>query len=354
MPERFTVGLQNTPYDIVVGDDVLDLVGLETSNVIKPTRCAVVSDSVVAPLYAQRVEKSLRDSGFDPIRITVPSGEKSKSISVAETVCDKMISAGLDRTSAVVALGGGVIGDLAGFVAAIYYRGIPYIQIPTTIVSQVDSSIGGKTGVNAGGGKNLLGAFHQPRLVLADPRTLATLPPREFNEGFAEVIKHAAIRDPEMLELLGPERNLEALVARNARIKATIVQDDEFETKGIRAFLNFGHTIGHGIEAAAGYGRLLHGEAISLGIAAACVLSEKHANLSSPASQQLLRALATFNLPLRLPSDISTQSIMESLSKDKKFSAGSIRFVLLRSLGDPFISRDITTGDIELAIESIR
>lgn len=354
MPERFTVGLQNTPYDIVVGDDVLDLVGLETSNVIKPTRCAVVSDSVVAPLYAQRVEESLRDSGFDPIRVTVPSGEKSKSISVAETVCDKMISAGLDRTSAVVALGGGVIGDLAGFVAAIYYRGIPYIQIPTTIVSQVDSSIGGKTGVNAGGGKNLLGAFHQPRLVLADPRTLATLPPREFNEGFAEVIKHAAIRDPEMLELLGPERNLEALVARNARIKATIVQDDEFETKGIRAFLNFGHTIGHGIEAAAGYGRLLHGEAISLGIAAACVLSEKHANLSSPASQQLLRALATFNLPLRLPSDISTQSIMESLSKDKKFSAGSIRFVLLRSLGDPFISRDITTGDIELAIESIR
>ena len=354
MPERFTVGLQNTPYDIVVGDDVLDLVGLETSNVIKPTRCAVVSDSVVAPLYAQRVEKSLRDSGFDPIRITVPSGEKSKSISVAETVCDKMISAGLDRTSAVVALGGGVIVDLAGFVAAIYYRGIPYIQIPTTIVSQVDSSIGGKTGVNAGGGKNLLGAFHQPRLVLADPRTLATLPPREFNEGFAEVIKHAAIRDPEMLELLGPERNLEALVARNARIKATIVQDDEFETKGIRAFLNFGHTIGHGIEAAAGYGRLLHGEAISLGIAAACVLSEKHANLSSPASQQLLRALATFNLPLLLPSDISTQSIMESLSKDKKFSAGSIRFVLLRSLGDPFISRDITTGDIELAIESIR
>ena len=354
MPERFTVGLQNTPYDIVVGDDVLDLVGLETSNVIKPTRCAVVSDSVVAPLYAQRVEESLRDSGFDPIRITVPSGEKSKSISVAETVCDKMISAGLDRTSAVVALGGGVIGDLAGFVAAIYYRGIPYIQIPTTIVSQVDSSIGGKTGVNAGGGKNLLGAFHQPRLVLADPRTLATLPPREFNEGFAEVIKHAAIRDPEMLELLGPERNLEALVARNARIKATIVQDDEFETKGIRAFLNFGHTVGHGIEAAAGYGRLLHGEAISLGIAAACVLSEKHANLRSNATQQLLRALATFNLPLRLPSDISTQSIMESLSKDKKFSAGSIRFVLLRSLGDPFISRDITTRDIELAIESIR
>lgn len=354
MPERFTVGLQNTPYDIVVGDDVLDLVGLETSNVIKPTRCAVVSDSVVAPLYAQQVEESLRDSGFDPIRITVPSGETSKSISVAETVCDKMIAAGLDRTSAVVALGGGVIGDLAGFVAAIYYRGIPYIQIPTTIVSQVDSSIGGKTGVNAGGGKNLLGAFHQPRLVLADPRTLATLPPREFNEGFAEVIKHAAIRDPEMLKLLGPERNLEALVARNARIKATIVQDDEFETKGLRAFLNFGHTVGHGIEAAAGYGRLLHGEAISLGIAAACMLSEKHAGLSSTASQQLLSALATFDLPLRLPSDISTQSIMQSLSKDKKFSAGSIRFVLLRSLGDPFISSDITTGDIELAIESIR
>ena len=354
MPSRIPVALRNSPYDVLVGDGILATAGIEISSILPPSRCAIISDSVVAPLYAQPLETSLSASGFDPLTVTVPAGEASKSLSTVESVCNRMIDGGLDRSSMIVALGGGVVGDLAGFVAAIYYRGIPCVQIPTTIVAQVDSSVGGKTGVNAAGGKNLIGAFHQPRLVLADPRTLATLPPREFNEGFAEVVKHAAIRDPAMLDALGPDRDLAALVARNVMIKAEIVMADEFETKGIRAFLNFGHTIGHGIEAAAGYGRLLHGEAISLGIAAACVLSRKHAGLPEPEARRILESLASFDLPLRLPTDISTRSILDAMAKDKKFSAGSIRFVLLRSLGDPFVSSEITTGDIEHAIASIR
>jgi 3-dehydroquinate synthase len=354
MSARIPVSLKSGPYEVVVGNGILTLAGHEIASVTKPCRCALISDSVVAPLYAPQVESSLREAGFDPVRITVPSGEASKSLSTVESVCDAMIAAGLDRSSMVVALGGGVIGDLAGFVASIYYRGIPCIHIPTTIVAQVDSSIGGKTGVNASGGKNLMGSFYQPRLVLSDPETLRTLPPREFNEGFAEVVKHAAIRDPEMLDLIGPDRDLESLVTRNANIKAAIVMGDEFETKGLRAFLNFGHTIGHGIEAAAGYGRLLHGEAISLGIAAACFLSREHAGFSEPEAMRILNALASFDLPLSLPADIPNHSIVESMSKDKKFSAGAIRFILLRSLGDPFVSSEITVADLDLAIESIR
>lgn len=354
MSARIHVALRSNPYEIIVGNSILSTSGSEIARILNPCRCALVSDSVVAPLYADTVEKSLRKAGFSPVRIIVPSGECSKSLSAVESVCDQMIAAGLDRSSIVVALGGGVIGDLAGFVAAIYYRGIPCVQIPTTIVAQVDSSIGGKTGVNAAGGKNLIGAFHQPRLVITDPTTLATLPPREFNEGFAEIVKHAAIRDPAMLDTLGAGRDMTSLVARNARIKASIVVEDEFETKGIRAFLNFGHTIGHGIEAAAGYGRLLHGEAISLGIAAACILSRKQAGLPEADERQILDALASFHLPLRLPGDISTHSILNAMAKDKKFSAGSIRFVLLRALGDPFVSAEITVDDIEHAIQSIR
>ena len=262
-----------------------------------------------------------------------------------------MISAGLDRSSAVVALGGGVVGDLAGFVAAIYYRGIPYIQIPTTIVAQVDSSVGGKTGVNAAGGKNLIGAFHQPRLVIADTSTLATLPAREFNEGFAEVIKHAAIRDFTMLDALD---DLPALIARNVAIKAAIVAEDELETKGLRALLNFGHTIGHGIENAAGYGRYLHGEAISLGLVAACRLSVEKAGLDPAARDRIFSALARYKLPLSLPPDVETKAIVSALQKDKKFHGGSVRFVLLRQPGDAFVSGDVTEADITRQIEALR
>jgi 3-dehydroquinate synthase len=353
-PIEVEVPLARSPYKVLVGEGLLRDCGRLIAEILKPTRCALVTDSNVGPLHAEAVETSLRLAGFDPVRITVPAGESSKSFEQTAKICDAMIAAGLDRSSVLVALGGGVIGDLAGFAAAIYYRGIPCIQIPTTIVSQVDSSVGGKTGINAPGGKNLIGSFHQPRLVIADTATLRTLPPREFHEGFAEIIKHAAIRDPQMLEAPSDLDIIAPLIARNVAIKAAIVADDEFETKGLRALLNFGHTIGHGIENAAGYGRFLHGEAISLGLVAACRLSVEKSGLPQTAADQILAALAHHNLPQNLPADISTESILTALQKDKKFHAGAIRFVLLHNLGDAFVSDAVSTVDIERAIEALR
>jgi hypothetical protein len=249
-----------------------------------------------------------------------------------------------------------VVGDLAGFVASIFYRGIPFVQIPTTIVAQVDSSVGGKTGVNVGEGKNLLGAFHQPRAVFIDPETLGTLPDREFREGFAEAIKHAAIRDAAMLdELAALDPNGRevpaALIARNIAIKARIVEADEHETLGIRALLNFGHTIGHGIEASLPYGEMLHGEAISLGIRAALFLSERHAGLSPSASAKVIGLLEHYRLPLVLNDRITTDSVMEKLARDKKFSAGAIRFVVLDALGNAKVIDTVTTDDLREAID---
>jgi 3-dehydroquinate synthase len=276
-----------------------------------------------------------------------------------ESLCREMIRAGHDRKSMVVALGGGVVGDLAGFVAAIFYRGIPFVQIPTTIVSQVDSSVGGKTGVNVGEGKNLLGAFHQPRLVLVDPETLRTLPDREYLEGYAEAIKHAAIRDAPMLTELAAldpsSREVPAdLLARNIAIKARVVEADETETKDIRALLNFGHTIGHGIEASVPYGEMLHGEAIALGMRAALFLSERHAGLTTDESARVLALLEKFRLPLVLPPEIASETVMEKLARDKKFSAGAIRFVVLDQLGSAKVISSVTPGDLRDAITHLR
>jgi len=323
-------------------------------------KCAIITDSNVGPLYGNAVAEPLRQAGYTPTVITVPAGESSKSLKVVETVCDEMIAAGLDRKSWVIALGGGVIGDLAGFVAAIYYRGIPFVQIPTTIIAQVDSAVGGKTGVNATHGKNLIGSFHQPRLVLADVQTLQSLPPREFNEGFAEVIKHGIIRDRSLLgrlkvpNLQFESGQLAAIIQRNVEIKAAIVAEDEHETKGLRALLNFGHTIGHGIENAAGYGRLLHGEAISLGMRAAAHLSRQVAGLSEVEYGQILDLLAYFRLPLVLDPEIATEKIMAALRTDKKFAAGEVRFVLTPRLGEAYLSREVTLDQIREAIELLR
>ena len=264
-------------------------------------------------------------------------------------------------TAFLIALGGGVVGDLTGFLAAVYYRGIPYIQVPTTIVSQVDSAIGGKTGVNLTAGKNLLGAFHPPSLVLADIETLGSLPAREFNEGMAEAIKHAIICDQHLLtSLLALDRNdtqaLGAVIHRNLEIKAKIVARDEFERGGERALLNFGHTIGHGIEQAAGYGRLLHGEAISLGMVAAARLSVRRAGLPMSHYAEIIAALHHFHLPVTLPEDVSTSAVLESMGKDKKFESGSIRFVLTPMLGKAFLSDrgSITRGDLQRETDDLR
>ena len=358
MPE-VPVALSDRSYTVHVGHGLLSRLGdLMTPLFDAGKKVAIVTDSTVGPLYVRPVHHALEAAGYLPSVVTVPAGEPSKSMACVEDVCRQTIRAGLDRSSVLVALGGGVIGDLAGFAAAIFFRGIPYVQVPTTVVSQVDSSVGGKTGVNTDEGKNLLGAFHQPKLVVADVDTLSTLPPREYNEGFAEIVKHAAIRDAAMLPLIDrvhdDRSGLADLIARNVAIKAAIVSDDEFETKGLRALLNFGHTIGHGIEASAGYGRLLHGEAIALGLRAALRLSEQISGLAPSDSAAIEALLLRFRLPSRLPDDIPTTTVMEKLLRDKKFAAGQVRFVLLRALGDAFVSKDVSLAQIEAATEALR
>lgn len=354
------VDLTERSYDVMVDGGILGRAGeLIVHAGLAGRRAAVISDETVARLHGGALLASLEAAGFRPTLHTVPAGEASKSMSHAENLCRGMIRAGHDRKSMVVALGGGVVGDLAGFVAAIFFRGLPFVQIPTTIVAQVDSSVGGKTGVNVAEGKNLLGAFHQPRLVLVDPETLRTLPDREFHEGFAEAIKHAAIRDAAMLDDLAAldpaSREVPAeLIARNIAIKARVVEADEHETLGIRALLNFGHTIGHGIEAAVPYGELLHGEAIALGMKAALFLSERRAGLAPEVSAKILGLLEKFRLPLVLPEKISTDAVMAKLATDKKFSAGAIRFVVLDAPGNARVTADVIVEDLRDAVEHLR
>lgn len=353
------VDLADRSYDILVEDGLLASIGELIQSVGLRGKCALVTDSNVGPLYAEQVMASLREKGISPSCHTFPAGEGSKSMTQASDLCSSLIQAGHDRSSFLIALGGGVTGDLAGFVAAIFYRGIPFVQIPTTIVAQVDSSAGGKTGVNAPEGKNLIGAFHQPRLVVVDPLTLASLPGREYREGYAEAIKHAAIRDEAMiaeLSALDPadQHPSAALLARNLAIKARVVEEDERETSGTRALLNFGHTVGHGIEASLPYGVMLHGEAISLGIRAALYLSEKINGFPSEESQRILTLLENFQLPLTLTDDIATDTIIAKLQRDKKFSGGTIKFVLLTSPGAAEVSTQVTLTDIREAIEYLR
>lgn len=354
------VDLAERAYEVIVEPGLLFNAGQLIANAgLSGRKAAIISDETVASFHSAALISSLEATGFSPTLHLVPAGEASKSLGQSEKLCREMTQAGHDRKSFVIALGGGVVGDLAGFIAAIFYRGIPFVQIPTTIVAQVDSSIGGKTGVNISEGKNLVGAFHQPALVIVDPETLRTLPSREFNEGFAEAIKHAAIRDAAMVEELAAldpaSRDVPAdLIARNIAIKARVVEEDEHELKDIRALLNFGHTIGHGIEAAVPYGEMLHGEAISLGIRAALYLSEKHAGLSSDDSRKILDLLARYDLPLILPTSIATEIVLEKLARDKKFSAGAIRFVVLEAIGRAKVIKTITTGDILEAIEHLR
>jgi len=354
------VDLAERSYEVLVHAGALGRAGeLISAAELGGLRAAVISDETVAGFHSAALLKSLEQAGFRPTLHTVPAGEASKSLGHLETLSREMIRAGHDRKSMVVALGGGVVGDLAGFVAAVFYRGIPFVQIPTTIVAQVDSSVGGKTGVNVAEGKNLLGAFHQPKLVIVDPQTLRTLPAREFHEGFAEAIKHAAIRDAAMLEDLAAldpsSREVPAeLIARNIAIKARVVEADEYEMLEIRALLNFGHTIGHGIEASLPYGQMLHGEAISLGIRAALKISESHAGLSAAESAKVLGILKHYQLPLVLPPEVTTETVMEKLARDKKFSAGEIRFVVLEALGVAKVIRNVTERDLRGAIEALR
>jgi 3-dehydroquinate synthase len=345
-------------YRVFVGTRLLRRVGALVRRHLRYKPCAIISDSNVAPLVAARVSDSLTSAGFRATLITIPAGEKSKTLKQAGAICDQMIAAGLDRQSFIVGLGGGMIGDLSGFVAAIYHRGIPHIQIPTTLLAMVDSSIGGKTGVDARGGKNLIGAFHQPSLVIGDLDVLKTLPRREFNQGFAEIIKHAIIVDPKMFRTLqswkaGDAPALQRLIKRNVQIKSRIVAKDMSDRTGERALLNFGHTIGHAIERAGNYSRFLHGEAISLGIVAACAIAVKRAGLPTDQSAAIINLLARFQLPTRLPPNFPRKKILDAVKVDKKFEDGKIRFVVTPRIGAAYIAHSVTLDNIREAVKNL-
>jgi 3-dehydroquinate synthase len=342
-------------YPALVGSGLIASTGEEVAKRLRCPRCAIISDTNIAPLLADRVKQSLTSSGFQPTLITIPAGEKSKTLEQAGAICDQMIAAGLDRQSFVIAVGGGVIGDISGFVAAIFHRGISHVQIPTTLLAMVDSSIGGKTGVNTGVGKNLIGAVHHPALVIDDVDVLKTLPQREFNQGFAEIIKHAIIADAEMFDTLKDVdlENLAPLIRRNIEIKSRIVAKDERDRTGERAVLNFGHTVGHAIERAGDYRKFLHGEAISLGIVAACDISIKRAGLPRDQRNGIVDLLRQFDLPTHLPPNFRREKIFEALRFDKKFESGEVRFVVTPRIGSAHLSSDVAMEDMREAVDQL-
>jgi 3-dehydroquinate synthase len=345
-------------YPVLLDAGMLDRVGEYARKYLPRDTCVIISDSKVAPIYGHRVRKGLASAGFLPTLITIPANETSKTLKQVAAICDRMTVAGLDRTSFVVGLGGGMIGDISGFVAAIYHRGIPHVQIPTTLVAIVDSSIGGKTGVDTRAGKNLIGAFHQPSLVIDDLDVLKTLPGRQFNQGFAEIIKHAIIADAKMFQILqswkaGELPALQRLIKRNIQIKSRIVAKDERDVTGQRALLNFGHTIGHAIERAGNYRKFLHGEAVSLGIVAACAISMKKAGLPADQRAAVVNLLKRFGLPTRLPLNFPRKKILDAVKFDKKFEGGKVRFIVTPGIGVAYVADSVTFADIREAVETL-
>jgi 3-dehydroquinate synthase len=337
------VPLRDRTYSILIGERLLSRLGAACRKLRLGRRCAIITDTNVAPLHATTVERSLKQAGFESFRITVPAGEPAKSLSQLEDCYNQLAARRMERSSFIVALGGGVVGDLAGFVAATYLRGLPFMQVPTTLLAQVDSSVGGKVAVNLDAGKNLVGAFYQPRLVLCDLTTLHTLPQRELRAGVAEVIKYGIIRDAQLFERL--ERQLDRLfalepavlggvVSRCCEIKAEVVGQDETEG-GLRAILNFGHTIGHAIENSFGYGRYLHGEAIAIGQVAAARLSQAVLGLSEAEAGRVEALLKAAGLPVevRLTAAAETR-LLRAMQLDKKVTGGDVRFVLAKRIGE--------------------
>lgn len=336
------VPLGQRSYQIKIAPKLLPRLGAECRRLKLGTRCAVITDAKVGPLFTKIATQSLRKAGFDPFVITVPSGETAKSLTNVQRCYDQLAAYRLERKSFIVALGGGVVGDLAGFVAATYLRGIPFVQVPTTLLSQVDSSVGGKTGVNLKAGKNLVGAFYQPRLVLCDLDTLKTLPPREFRAGLAEVIKYGIIHDLalfERLERVMPKllrkqpTVLAPIIARCCEIKADVVGQDETES-GLRAILNFGHTIGHALEAISSYGKYLHGEAISIGQVAAAKLSCELRHFPQEHAARITALFQRAGLPVTIKLTPAQQkALFGAMRLDKKVSAGEVKFVLAERIG---------------------
>ena len=354
----FRVELGPQAHPVHVGSGILERCGeLAREAGLKPGRAALISDSNVNKIYGARVAAALKAAGFDATAVEIPAGEASKSLEMLATLYDRMTEAELDRQSVVFALGGGVTGDLAAFAAATYLRGIPIVQIPTTVVAQVDSALGGKSGVNHRRAKNLIGAFYQPRMIVADVESLKTLPEREFREGLAEVIKYGAIMDAPMVAEL--ERDLDAIMRREAgalewmverslRHKAYVVENDERE-RGLRKILNFGHTIGHAIEASAGYGSYLHGEAVAIGMVAACAISHKYAGLSELDARRIEGLIKQAGLPNLMPSGWHSEEFEQAMRLDKKRVEREIEYIVIEKIGHAS-ARKMSIEDIVSAI----
>jgi len=347
-----TVALGARSYPIHVGSGLLAN-GPALAGLAPGARAIVVSNPTVAPLHLAPLRDALAANGGAVDVVLVPDGEEHKNAATLDTLLTRLVELRADRATTIVALGGGVVGDIAGFAAAIYQRGVPFVQVPTTLLAQVDSSVGGKTGINHPLGKNMIGAFHQPAAVLIDTDCLQTLPPRELAAGLAEVVKHGAVHDVRFFEWL--ERSVDALAARDAaalahaivescRIKAEVVAGDERET-GARALLNFGHTFGHAIETAMGYGTWLHGEAVGAGMVLAARLSERVLGLASHDTARLVDVLRRAHVPVHAPA-IPVERWLTLMQRDKKVMAGRLRLILLEALGRARIVADVPEAEL--------
>jgi 3-dehydroquinate synthase len=350
------VALGERSYPIHIGADLLDRPELLRPHLRHP-RAAIVSNDVVGPLYLGRLQRCLAEAGVAALAITVPDGEAHKNWATLNHILDTLLQQRCERTTTLIALGGGVIGDLTGFAAAIYLRGVPYIQVPTTLLAQVDSSVGGKTGINHPLGKNMIGAFYQPKLVLADTATLTTLPERELAAGLAEVIKYGLILDAGFFQWL--EANIAQLTARDpealayairrcCEVKAQVVAGDERES-GARALLNLGHTFGHAIEAGLTYGTWLHGEAVAAGVVMAARLSQRMGLLAQPEVERVESLLSRANLPVRPPA-LGVERYLELMGMDKKVEGGKLRLILLRRIGEAFVTSEFPESELRAVL----
>ena len=366
-PYSFRVRIVNVPlgqrsYEIQIGPNLLRQLGTHIRRLGLGQRCAIISDSNVAPKYAASVRNILAKAGFESVLITFRAGETAKKLDSVQRCYDQLATHRLERKSFVIALGGGVVGDLAGFVAATYLRGVAFVQLPTTLLAHVDSSVGGKVGVNLKAGKNLVGAFYQPRLVICDLDTLKTLPEREYRSGLAEVIKYGIIYDAPFFAQLERDlpkllrrdaKTLSAVIARCCEIKAEVVGQDETES-GLRAILNFGHTIGHGLEAISRYGKYLHGEAISIGQIAAAELSARQLGLPSKDVERIRNLFQRAGLPTEVRLNATERKkLFAAMRLDKKVSAGEIKFVLAERIGKVVWGQNVPAGSIDWALGQV-
>ncbi|MEW6185125.1 MAG: 3-dehydroquinate synthase [Thermodesulfobacteriota bacterium] len=352
---------QPTGYRIYIGQDILDRVGVILNKGTWINRFVIITDSRVNRLHGQRVLETLRSMNLKVDLIDFPEGEGSKNMGTTLQLVDKLMDLGADRHTALIALGGGVTGDMTGFIASIYMRGVPFFQIPTTLMAQVDSSIGGKTGIDLPAGKNLLGTFYQPQAVFIDLDFLNTLEDKEYISGLAEIIKYGVIEDPQILATLEQEiqalkkrdlRLLEKLVGKSCRIKKRIVEMDEKEG-GLRRILNFGHTLGHAVESESGYA-LSHGQAVGIGMVFAARLSQKLNYLSLKEAERIESLVKACALPHRIPTELKTKAVVARLSKDKKKEGTQVPFVLIKKIGLPFVSADIPPKTIIETIEDLK